>query len=138
MSTLRQEGNDRMETSATSDTPEQQNVSFTNNETAASVDKIPASVVASLSADYAPLALLFAQLDQQVETFTRNMDEAVNQAPAYSSLATLWEEQAKAAVESTSLFDTKLPAVEYAANSDAEVAILGDEAENTNDELNFI
>jgi hypothetical protein len=108
-------------------------------------EKIPEAAAAVLSADYAHIAQLFAQLDQQVGTFTANMDTVIQQVPAFAGLTTLWEEQAKAASTSTSTSTDPTQTVRTDAN-DADIhtthdnytAILGDEAENTNDPLIFI
>jgi hypothetical protein len=105
-----------------------------------SSEKTPIAATAdtALSADYAQIAKLFAQLDQQVGTFTSNMDNIIQQAPAMDGLTTLWEEQAKLA--STSTNPTTLGAQkEDDADTDNDTAmLLGDEAENTNDPLIFL
>jgi hypothetical protein len=107
-----------------------------------SSEKIPvaAAPVDTLSADYAQIAKLFAQLDQQVGTFTSNMDGIIQKAPEIAGLTTLWEEQAKAA--STNATPTTLGAPQEAADdadTDNDTAmLLGDEAENKNDPLIFL
>jgi hypothetical protein len=93
----------------------------------------------ALSADYAQIAKLFAQLDQQVGAFTSNMDTIIQQAPAMDGLTTLWQEQAK--VESTDANPTSLGAetTDDADSTDNDTAmLLGDEAENKNDPLIFL
>jgi hypothetical protein len=106
-----------------------------------SSEKIPATA-AALSADYAQIAKLFAQLDQQVGTFTSNMDDIIQKAPAFAGLTTLWEEQAKAAA-SADATPTTLSALSQQAVNDADTdndtaMLLGDEAENKNDPLIFL
>jgi hypothetical protein len=91
----------------------------------------------ALSADYAQIAKLFAQLDQQVGTFTSNMDGIIQKAPALAGLTTLWEEQAKAA--SIDATPTRPLAPHQEAADDADTAIMmGDEGENKNDPLIFL
>lgn len=104
-----------------------------------SSEKIPATAAATaaLSADYAQIAKLFAQLDQKVGTFTSHMDAIIQKAPAIDGLTTLWEEQAKAA--STDATSTTLNAA-HDANTDNDTAmiLLGDKGENKDDPLIFL
>jgi hypothetical protein len=92
----------------------------------------------SLSEDYAKLAQLFAQLDEQVGAFTANMDTLVQTAPAYSGLTTMWEEQAKSLSADTKKADHTASRTQSETAKDDEDAILGDEAENTDDPLVFV
>jgi hypothetical protein len=107
--------------------------------TVAATATATATATAALSADYAQIAKLFAQLDQQVGTFTSNMDNIIQTAPAMDGLTTLWEEQAKAA--STNATSTTLGAPQADADStdNNDIAmLLGDDAENTTDPLVFL
>jgi hypothetical protein len=95
-----------------------------------------ATATAALSADYTQIAKLFAQLDQQVGTFTSNMDTIIQQAPAMDGLTALWEEQAKVAATDTT---PKPMGAQQQDDTDNDTAmVLGDEAENTNDPLIFL
>ena len=105
-----------------------------------SSEQIPVAATATtetaLSADYAQIAKLFAQLDQQVGTFTSNMDAIIQKAPTMDGLTTLWEEQAKAA--STNAIPTTIGAPQEAVDDADTDMLLGDEGENTNDPLVFL
>jgi hypothetical protein len=108
-----------------------------------SSEKIPVAATASattttaLSADYAQISKLFAQLDQQVGTFTSNMDGFIQKAPALAGLTTLWEEQAKTASTDTTITTPQEAANDADTDNDTAM-LLGDEAENKNDPLIFL
>jgi hypothetical protein len=122
----------------------EENLAYRSDADMSSSDKIPVAATddtaanRALSADYAQIAKLFAQLDQQVGAFTSNMDAVIQQAPAMDGLTTLWTEQAKTA--SADATPTTLGAQkEDDADTDNDTAmLLGDEAENINDPLIFL
>jgi hypothetical protein len=130
--------NDGEEMSDKATTAHRSDVDMSSSETKAV--GVPATAAnTALSADYAQISTLFAQLDQQVGAFTSSMDNVIDKAPAMDGLTTLWEEQAK--VASTDATPTTLgaQAPDDADTTDNDTAmLLGDEAENVNDPLVFL
>jgi len=108
-----------------------------------SPEEMPVLVAAALSVDYAAISTSLVALDEQVGAFTKNMDRIVQQAPAFTTLTTLWEEQAKATVAADAAASadnaqlrSRVDAVSAARESEA--IILRDEVKNQNDPVIFI
>jgi hypothetical protein len=107
-----------------------------------SPEEMPVLVAAALSVDYAAISTSLVALDEQVGAFTKNMDRIVQQAPAFTTLTTLWEEQAKATVAADAAsadnaqLRSRVDAVSAARESEA--TILRDEVKNQNDPVIFI